>query len=114
MALIQEKVFKGVIRQKMISKWGVEMSHTAFIVSLFASYTIYIASGANWLYALSVIPIAGLCILVERKEPRAFRLLYLWFFTTLRSGWRALFYYRGSTRAPLSCAKGKRRHRIIH
>ncbi len=111
--LISERVFKGVVQKKMIRKMGFEMTHSAFVFTLIMTFSVYLLSGANPLYSVSFFPIAVLCVLVERKEPRMFRLLRIWLLTVSRGGFRAMLAYGASTRAPLSYARGPRRRRTI-
>ena len=55
--------------------------------------------GRDPLYLLLALPIHGLCYLVCLKDPRAFRLLWLWLQTKGKSRSRA--YWTASSASPL-------------
>lgn len=113
MALTEEKVFGG-LRQAVVyitfSKISFELTYGAFMLTLLLTMIMYTIFGLG--YVLTGIPLFAFCVLIERKEPRAFRLIGLWFLTTSNSGALATMFFGGSTRAPLSRAKGRERKTI--
>ena len=94
MATTSDPLFVGATRPTMM--WGV--SYEAFIVCFMFTAVVFIGSG-NPLFLLLYLPVHALCYLVCLKDPRAFRLLWLWLQTKGRSVTRQ--YWGASSASPL-------------
>ncbi len=113
--MISDPLYKAITRPPMMRIVpGVEQlatTLTSFMITLFLSMMVFAIGQSLW-YLLSFPAMYSLCIAVERKEPRAFRLIGLWLRTRFGSPLSSQIYWKGSTRDPLPFARGKRRRRL--
>ncbi len=94
MALDADPLFAGVTRPTM--RWGVSVE--ALIFNFMLTAIVFIASN-NIFTLLIAIPVHAVSYLACLKDPRAFRLSYLWFITKGRSVSRR--YWGASSAAPI-------------
>ncbi|EGX9545920.1 type IV secretion system protein VirB3 [Klebsiella variicola] len=98
----RDTLFAGATRPSLV--WGV--TYEALIICVGVTGIIFLASNSIWLLPLYV-PLHAACYLVCLKDPRFFRLLFLWLSTKCRStGWR---YWGAATAAPLVSTRKKRK-----
>ena len=97
-----DPLFTGATRPTM--KWGV--TYEAMVIGLVSCGVIFLALN-NPFVLLLYFPIHGICYLICLKEPRFFRILYLWVATKCKSlYWR---FWGASTASPFVCTRNKNR-----
>ena len=95
MALNEDTLYLGLTRPA--TKFGVTLE--ALVFCIFVSGMVFFLK-QNPLYFAVVVPLHGICFLVEKNEPRAFRLLLIWLRTAGACSLVTKRYWGASTRDP--------------
>ncbi len=90
-----EPLFVGATRPTLL--WGV--ASEAFLINTMLTTVVFLAIG-NPFYLVIGVPIHAVMVVICLKDPRAFRLLFLWVQTKGRSLSR--IYWRASSASPLT------------
>jgi len=101
MATPTDPLFVGATRPSFV--WGV--TYEAMIICITLVGLLFIGTNNPFLLVL-YIPLHGVCALVCAKDPRFFRLLFLWVATKCKStAWR---YWGAATASPLVSTRKRR------